>query len=75
LTALTIGLMVPTLIAGVYGMNFHSMPELTWALGYPMALALMAGAMGLLFLLFRRVGWLGSSERGWPSHQDRRERR
>jgi magnesium transporter len=75
LTALTIGLMVPTLIAGVYGMNFHSMPELTWALGYPMALALMAGAMGLLFLLFRRVGWLGSSERGWPSRQGRRERR
>ena len=38
LTALTVILMVPTLIAGIYGMNFDQMPELRWAYGYPLAL-------------------------------------
>jgi magnesium transporter len=49
---------VPTLITGVYGMNFHYMPELSWYLGYPMALTLMAAISGLLYLGFRRAGWL-----------------
>ena len=49
---------VPTLIAGIYGMNFKSMPELTWAYGYPLALALMAAIDGYLFYRFRRAGWL-----------------
>ncbi|CAN5359276.1 magnesium/cobalt transporter CorA [soil metagenome] len=49
---------VPTLIAGVYGMNFDHMPELHWALGYPYALILMAGSSGLLWWLFKKAGWL-----------------
>ncbi|WP_392507696.1 magnesium/cobalt transporter CorA [Naumannella halotolerans] len=49
---------VPTLIAGIYGMNFTHMPELEWAFGYPMALGLMlASALGLI-VLFKRSGWL-----------------
>lgn len=49
---------VPTLIAGVYGMNFEQMPELKWMFGYPMALALMAGIDFYLFRRFRKSGWL-----------------
>jgi len=49
---------VPTLIAGVYGMNFHNMPELNWIWGYPLALLLMAGIDGYLFYRFRRAKWL-----------------
>jgi magnesium transporter len=51
-------LAVPTLIAGVYGMNFNHMPELRWHLGYPAAIALMAVGCLSLFAYFRRVGWL-----------------
>ncbi len=49
---------VPTLLAGIYGMNFHHMPELRWQYGYPMALALMASIVAALFLGFKRAGWL-----------------
>ncbi|WP_435743847.1 magnesium/cobalt transporter CorA [Nocardioides sp. SYSU DS0663] len=49
---------VPTLIAGVYGMNFEHMPELGWLLGYPFALALMFGSSGALWIFFKRSGWL-----------------
>ena len=49
---------VPTLIAGVYGMNFTHMPELEWTYGYPFALVLMGGVSGLLWWFFRRSGWL-----------------
>jgi magnesium transporter len=49
---------VPTLIAGVYGMNFDHMPELGWELGYPFALALMLGASWVLWVLFKKSGWL-----------------
>jgi magnesium transporter len=49
---------VPTLITGIYGMNFEHMPELGWTLGYPLALFLMAAACLLLYRRFRRVGWL-----------------
>jgi len=51
-------ILVPTLIAGIYGMNFRSMPELRWELGYPFALGLMAGAALALYVLFKRKGWL-----------------
>jgi magnesium transporter len=49
---------VPTMIAGIYGMNFKVMPELEWLLGYPMAIALMLGACGFLYYKFKRSGWL-----------------
>ncbi|WP_193605818.1 magnesium/cobalt transporter CorA [Nocardioides dongkuii] len=49
---------VPTLIAGVYGMNFEHMPELKWSFGYPFALALMTAAASGLYVLFKRSGWL-----------------
>jgi len=49
---------VPTLIAGVYGMNFEHMPELEWQLGYPMALVFMALVSAGLWVLFKRSGWL-----------------
>jgi magnesium transporter len=48
----------PTLVAGIYGMNFDHMPELHWALGYPFALVLMVITGGVLWVLFRRNGWL-----------------
>jgi magnesium transporter len=51
-------IVVPTLIAGVYGMNFEHMPELGWTFGYPFALLLMAAAAGGLWVLFKRSGWL-----------------
>ncbi len=49
---------VPTMIAGVYGMNFENMPELGWRYGYFMALGLMAGACALMYRAFKRSGWL-----------------
>ena len=50
--------LVPTLIAGIYGMNFDHMPELAWQLGYPMALGVMAGSAIGLYVYFKRRGWL-----------------
>ena len=58
LTALTVILMAPTLIAGIYGMNFDQMPELRWTYGYPLALGLMATVALGLFVYFRRKGWI-----------------
>jgi magnesium transporter len=49
---------VPTLIAGIYGMNFDHMPELHWQLGYPLAIGLMALVCLTLFRLFKKSGWL-----------------
>jgi magnesium transporter len=49
---------VPTLIAGIYGMNFQHMPELSWTYGYPYAIALMAGLAVMLWVWFKRSGWL-----------------
>jgi magnesium transporter len=49
---------VPTMIAGVYGMNFEHMPELTWTFGYLLALGVMAVACLVLYRAFRRNGWL-----------------
>ncbi|MGH3103602.1 MAG: magnesium/cobalt transporter CorA [Gaiellaceae bacterium] len=49
---------VPTAIAGVYGMNFENMPELGWALGYPLVLAAIAAVCLTLYRFFRRAGWL-----------------
>jgi magnesium transporter len=49
---------VPTMFAGVYGMNFQHMPELGWAWGYPSALASMVTIDGYLVYRFRKAGWL-----------------
>src|SRR5882757_8562401 len=51
-------LFAPTLIAGIYGMNFRDMPELHWQLGYPMAIGLMLLLAVVLYLIFKRRGWL-----------------
>jgi magnesium transporter len=50
--------MPPTLVASIYGMNFHNMPELSWLAGYPYALGLMLVSAILPILYFRRKGWL-----------------
>jgi len=49
---------VPTLVAGIYGMNFRHMPELDWLGGYPFALVLMSAIDGLLWWRFRRARWV-----------------
>jgi magnesium transporter len=51
-------LAVPTMIAGIYGMNFEHMPELTWTWGYPAVLAVMVVACLALYRAFKRSGWL-----------------
>jgi magnesium transporter len=48
----------PTLIASIYGMNFHHMPELDWRFSYPLALLSMVLAAVLPYLYFKRRGWL-----------------
>jgi magnesium transporter len=49
---------VPTMIAGVYGMNFKQMPELSWDYGYPMAVGIMVMLDSILFWRFRKARWL-----------------
>ncbi len=49
---------VPTLLAGVWGMNFTHMPELDWVVSYPVALALMAFSAWVVFRVMKRSGWL-----------------
>ena len=51
-------LAVPTMIAGIYGMNFKWIPELSWHWGYPFVLGLTFSVCLILYLLFRRSGWL-----------------
>ena len=49
---------IPTMIAGIYGMNFEHMPELTWRFGYPLVLTVIAVACLVLYWRFRKTGWL-----------------
>lgn len=49
---------VPTMIAGIYGMNFEDMPELAWKWGYPAVLALMVTICSTMYMAFRRNHWL-----------------
>ncbi|MQA16551.1 MAG: transporter [Pseudonocardiaceae bacterium] len=51
-------LFAPSLVGGIYGMNFTYMPELDWRLGYPVALVLMLLVSLTLYLVFKRRGWL-----------------
>ena len=49
---------VPTLVTGIYGMNFTHMPELNWRYGYPLALGVMAILVSSLVVFFKRIDWL-----------------
>lgn len=49
---------VPTMVFGIYGMNFETMPELGWDLGYPVVLAVVLAVCGALYGRFKRAGWL-----------------
>jgi len=49
---------VPTMVAGLYGMNFKNMPELSWPYGYPLALLIMLVIDAYLFYRFRKAKWL-----------------
>jgi magnesium transporter len=49
---------VPTMLAGIYGMNFRHMPELAWELGYPVAIGMMVVIDVFLFTRFRKAGWI-----------------
>ncbi len=51
-------LFVPSLVTGTYGMNFHTMPELAWAWGYPFALVLMLVTGVAMYTVFKLKGWL-----------------
>jgi magnesium transporter len=57
-TVLALIFMPPTLIAGIYGMNFHYLPELGWKIGYPLALLAMLLSAMVPYALFKRRGWL-----------------
>ncbi len=58
LTIVSIVGIPPTLIAGIYGMNFHDIPELTWSYGYGFAWAVMILSAVLPLLWFRKKGWI-----------------
>ena len=58
LTAYAALVAIPTLIAGIYGMNFVDMPELHWRYGYPVCVGVMAALDGYLFYLLRKAKWL-----------------
>lgn len=51
-------LFAPTLISSMYGMNFVHMPELEWQLGYAFAIALMLASSLVMWVIFRRKGWI-----------------
>ena len=58
ITAWAARIAVPTMVCGVYGMNFEHMPELHWTFGYPLVLCVIATACLVLYRGFRRSGWL-----------------
>jgi magnesium transporter len=51
-------ILAPTLVAGLYGMNFKHMPELGWTYGYPVVLCVIGAICVVLYRYFRRIGWL-----------------
>lgn len=57
-TVVTVVFMPPTLIASIYGMNFHHMPELSWMVGYPLALGLMVFSSMSFLWYFKKKKWL-----------------
>jgi magnesium transporter len=63
--------LVPTVVGGIYGMNFENMPELRWEYGYFAALALVLATCLPLYVGFRANGWLGPSGQGDDGQDDR----
>ena len=57
-SVVSVAFLPPTLIASIYGMNFHRMPELDWPFGYPLAVGAMILSAVLPYLFFKRKGWL-----------------
>lgn len=57
-TVASVAFLPPTLVASIYGMNFHEMPELDWDFGYPLAIMIMIASAILPFAYFKRRGWL-----------------
>ncbi|MCX7861957.1 MAG: magnesium/cobalt transporter CorA [Bacteroidales bacterium] len=57
-TVATVIFMPPTLIASIYGMNFHFMPELEWKIGYPLSIFLMLLSATITLIIFRKKKWL-----------------
>jgi magnesium transporter len=51
-------IVAPTIVGSIYGMNFDNMPELHWALGYPMAIGLMVLSSLVVYVISKRAGWL-----------------
>jgi magnesium transporter len=49
---------VPTMVAGIYGMNFENLPELQWKYGYFVVLGVLVAVSGVLFRMFRKNDWL-----------------
>jgi len=58
LTVFTVCISLPTLIAGIYGMNFANMPELNTTFGYPLAIIAMVFSTILPYIYFKRKKWL-----------------
>lgn len=58
LTIITVCISLPTLIAGIYGMNFKNIPELTWRFGYPTAIGLMIISFIIAILYFKKKKWI-----------------
>jgi magnesium transporter len=58
LTVISAFVMVPTLIGAIYGMNFEYMPELKSIYGYPFALLLMITSVSIMYIFFKRKGWV-----------------
>jgi magnesium transporter len=58
LTAWAAIILVPTLVAGIYGMNFRHMPELGWRIGYPFSLGVMAVSAFALYRVFKKRDWI-----------------
>jgi len=58
LTAWAAIVAVPTMVGGIYGMNFKFMPELEWSFGYPIVMGVTVTVCGILFTRFKRTGWL-----------------
>jgi magnesium transporter len=57
LTVITLFFGPLTVIAGIYGMNFTNMPELSWTFGYPAALGLMAAVSAVIYIVLKKMKW------------------